>query len=45
MSRSGKDVVRRWVDEMVDRGRFEVADEVCSTELARRAKGWHRRLA
>ena len=40
MSQAGKDVVRRWVDEMVNQGRLEVADELCSTGLARRAKEW-----
>ena len=40
MSQADKDVVRRWVDEMVNRGRPEIADDVCSPELAERAKEW-----
>ena len=40
MTQSNKDIVRRWVDEMINQGRPDVADEVCSPELADEAKRW-----
>jgi predicted ester cyclase len=40
MSQTDKDVVRRWVDELINQGRLEVADQVCSPDLAGKAKEW-----
>jgi predicted ester cyclase len=40
MSHTNKDVVRRWVDELINHGRLDVADEVCGPDLAREAKEW-----
>jgi hypothetical protein len=35
MSHTSKDVVRRWVEELINNGRLDVADEVCGADLAR----------
>jgi predicted ester cyclase len=40
MSQTNKDVVRRWVDELINQGRLEVTDEVCSPDLAAEAREW-----
>jgi predicted ester cyclase len=40
VSRADQDVVRRWVDEMIDQGDLDVADEIFSPALAAAAKGW-----
>ncbi|WP_209306275.1 ester cyclase [Blastococcus sp. CT_GayMR19] len=40
MSHTNKDVVRRWVDELINEGRPDVADEVCGPDLAREAREW-----
>ncbi len=38
MSRADEDVVRRWVEEMVDQGDLDVADEIFSPSLAASAR-------
>jgi predicted ester cyclase len=40
VSRADKDVVRRWVEEMVNQGDLDVADEIFSPSLAASAKRW-----
>ncbi|WP_448615973.1 ester cyclase [Modestobacter sp. URMC 112] len=40
MTQADKDVVRRWVDGVVNQGRIEVADELCSPELAEHVRRW-----
>ncbi len=40
MTQANKDVVRRWVEEMINEGRLDVADEVCAPALADEAKRW-----
>ncbi|HEX2075437.1 MAG TPA: ester cyclase [Geodermatophilus sp.] len=40
MAAADKDVVRRWIEEMINQGRLEVADELCSPALAEHAKRW-----
>jgi predicted ester cyclase len=40
VSDANKDIVRRWVDEMINQGRLDVADDVCSPELTHEAKEW-----
>ncbi len=40
MTQADKDVVRRWIDEVINEGRLDVADEICTTDLADEAKRW-----
>ena len=40
MSRAAEDLVRRWVDAMVNEGDLDVADEVFSPDLAAEARRW-----
>jgi predicted ester cyclase len=40
VSRAGKDLVRRWVAEMVGGGDLDVADELFSPDLAASARQW-----
>jgi predicted ester cyclase len=40
MSQANKDVVCRWVEEMINQGRLDVADEVCAPLLAESTKQW-----
>jgi predicted ester cyclase len=37
---SRKDTVARWVDEVINRGNLEVADELCTPEAAARTRTW-----
>ncbi len=39
-SQPDKELVRRWVGEVVDQGRLEAADEICVPELAERTTRW-----
>jgi hypothetical protein len=38
VSDANKDIVHRWGDEMINHGRLDVADQVCSSGLAHEAK-------
>jgi hypothetical protein len=40
VSDANKDIVRRWVDEMINQGRLDVADQVCSSGRAHEVKEW-----
>jgi len=39
-SQANKDVVRQWVDRMVNRGDLDAADELCAPILAESARRW-----